>query len=167
MWKAIGMFVNIVMADDTNVDDTVNSLLNQLKNVPTVTKKVNNVSKDDITRESIEKFVIEHASRLIENATESVEYIKDNVQAAPTAEDVISLSELIKSTSSAIEILNKISINKEKLATSVKIKEMDIANKREELEVKTNVFLATREEVLQQLISKSTKVIDVTTSTEN
>jgi BMFP domain-containing protein YqiC len=161
------MFINILMADNTNVDDTVNSLLNQLKNVPTVVKKVDNVHADEITRENIEKFVIQHASRLIENATESVECIKDNVQAAPTAEDVVSLSELIKSTSSAIEILNKIALNKEKLSTSVKIKEMDIANKREELEVKTNVFLATREEVLQQLINKSAKIIEVKSSTEN
>ena len=61
-----------------------------------------------------------------------------------------------------IEILNKIAINKEKLENSVKIKEMDINSKREELEVKTNVFLASREDVLKQLINK-TKVIESTT----
>ena len=87
------------MADDTELDDTVNSLLNQLKTVPTVSKKAKEISSgDNISRESLEKFVVQYASRLVENATESVEYIKDNVQAAPTAEDVVSLSELIKST---------------------------------------------------------------------
>lgn len=154
------------MADDSELDDTVNSLLNQLKTVPTVAKKAKEASKDSISRESLEKFVVEYTSRLVENATESVEYIKDNVQAAPTAEDVVSLSELIKSTTGAIEILNKIVINKEKLENSIKIKEMDINNKREELEVKTNVFLASREDVLKQLINKSvsnTKVIEATT----
>lgn len=150
------------MSDDTELDDTVNSLLNQLKTVPTVAKKAKEVSNDNISRESLEKFVVQYASRLVENATESVEYIKDNVQAAPTAEDVVSLSELIKSTAGAIEILNKIAINKEKLENSVKIKEMDINSKREELEVKTNVFLASREDVLKQLINK-TKVIESTT----
>ena len=152
------------MSDDTELDDTVNSLLNQLKSVPTVAKKTHDPSNSDYTSENLEKFVIQYASRLVENAMESVEYIKDNVQAAPTAEDVISLSELIKSTSSSIEILNKIVINKEKLKNSVKIKQMDIENKREELEVKTTTFLATREEVLKQLINKS-KVIDITPST--
>jgi hypothetical protein len=150
------------MPDDTELDDTVNSLLNQLKTVPTVAKKAKEASNDNISRESLEKFVVQYASRLVENATESVEYIKDNVQAAPTAEDVVSLSELIKSTAGAIEILNKIAINKEKLENSVKIKEMDINSKREELEVKTNVFLASREDVLKQLINK-TKVIEATT----
>lgn len=158
--------LNIHMADDTELDDTVNSLLNQLKTVPTVAKKAKEASNDNISRESLEKFVVQYASRLVENATESVEYIKDNVQAAPTAEDVVSLSELIKSTAGAIEILNKIAINKEKLENSVKIKEMDINSKREELEVKTNVFLASREDVLKQLINKSAanvKVIEATT----
>jgi hypothetical protein len=150
------------MSDDAELDDTVNSLLNQLKTVPTVAKKAKEISSDTVSRESLEKFVIQYASRLVENATESVEYIKDNVQAAPTAEDVISLSELIKSTSSAIEILNKIVINKEKLENSVKIKEMDLSSKREELEVKTNVFLASREDVMKQLMNK-TNIIDAVT----
>ena len=150
------------MSDDAELDDTVNSLLNQLKSVPTVAKKAKEVSSDSVSRESLEKFVIQYASRLVENATESVEYIKDNVQAAPTSEDVISLSELIKSTASAIEILNKIVINKEKLQNSVKIKEMDINSKREELEVKTNVFLASREDIMKQLMNK-TNIIDAVT----
>lgn len=145
--------------DDTELDDTVNSLLNQLKTIPVVAKKSQQLSSDSITKENLEKFVIQYASRLVENATESVEYIKDNVQAAPTAEDVSSLAELIKSTSGAIEILNKMVINKEKISTSIKIKEMDIENKREELEVKTTTFLASREEIMRQLVNKS-KTID-------
>jgi len=150
------------MSDDTELDNTVNSILDQLKTVPVVAKKVNNISSSSLDKENLEKFVVQYASRLVENATESVEYIKDNVLAAPTADDVISLAELIKSTSGALEILNKIVINKDKLQNSVKIKEMDIANKREELEVKTTTTLiASRDEIMKQLINKS-KVIDVT-----
>jgi hypothetical protein len=149
------------MPDNNDLDDTVNSILDQLKTVPVVAKKVNQM-QSDLTKENLEKFVIQYASRLVENATESVEYIKDNVQAAPTADDVISLAELIKSTSGAIEILNKIVINKEKLQNSVRIKEMDVASKREELEVKVSTtLLASRDEILKQLINKS-NVIDIT-----
>lgn len=151
------------MSDDTELDNTVNSILDQLKTVPTVAKKVNEIPSGDISKEHLEKFVIQYASRLVENATESVEYIKDNVQAAPTADDVISLAELIKSTSGALEILNKIVINKDKLQNSVKIKEMDVASKREELEVKTNTALiASRDEIMKQLMNKSAKIIDIT-----
>lgn len=150
------------MEDDAELDNTVNSILDQLKTVPTVAKKVNELPSGDLSKENLEKFVIQYASRLVENATESVEYIKDNVQAAPTADDVISLAELIKSTSGALEILNKIVINKDKLQNSVKIKEMDVASKREELEVKaTTTLIASRDEIMKQLINKS-KIIDVT-----
>jgi hypothetical protein len=150
------------MSDDTELDDTVNSILDQLKTVPVVAKKVNNVPSSDLNKENLEKFVVQYASRLVENATESVEYIKDNVQAAPTADDVISLAELIKSTSGALEILNKIVINKDKLQNSVKIKEMDVASKREELEVKaTTTLIASRDEIMKQLLNKA-KVIDIT-----
>ena len=151
------------MSDDTELDNTVNSILDQLKTVPTVAKKVNEMPSGDISKEHLEKFVIQYASRLVENATESVEYIKDNVQAAPTADDVISLAELIKSTSGALEILNKIVINKDKLQNSVKIKEMDVASKREELEVKaTTSLIASRDEIMKQLMNKSAKIIDIT-----
>ena len=149
------------MSDDTELDDTVNSILDQLKTVPVVAKKVNNMHSSDLNKESLEKFVVQYASRLVENATESVEYIKDNVQAAPTADDVISLAELIKSTSGALEILNKIVINKDKLQNSLKIKEMDVASKREEIEVKaTTSLIASRDEIMKQLMNKS-KVIDI------
>lgn len=149
------------MSDDTELDDTVNSILDQLKTVPVVAKKVNNMPSSDLNKESLEKFVVQYASRLVENATESVEYIKDNVQAAPTADDVISLAELIKSTSGALEILNKIVINKDKLQNSLKIKEMDVASKREEIEVKaTTSLIASRDEIMKQLMNKS-KVIDI------
>lgn len=157
------------MADsdsDTNnqLDTTVNSILSQLKDTTVLAKKVEKMPETDTTKDKLEDFVIKYASRLIENATESVEYIKDNVQAAPTAEDVVSLAELIKSTSSALEVLNKIVVNNKKADTSIKIKKMDIENKREELEVKTTVgMIASREEIMRQLFNKA-KVIEVSTS---
>jgi len=144
-----------------NLDNTVDSILSQLKNTPTILKKVNKASTDEITKENLENFVIQYTSRLIENATESVEYIKDNVQAAPTAEDVISLAELIKSTSGALEVLNKIVNTNKKSDTTIKVKQMDVDSKREELDTKVNLSLtASREEMMKQLFNKA-KTIEV------
>ena len=40
---------------------------------------------------------------------------------------------------------------------------MDVASKREELEVKTNTALiASRDEIMKQLMNKSAKIIDIT-----
>jgi hypothetical protein len=151
------------MSDNTdNVDDTVDSILNQLKSVPSLAKTAEKSQTKDISPEDLEKFIIQYTSRLVENATESVEFVKDNVQMAPSPEDVVSLAELIKSTSGALEVLNKMVINKAKNKTSVQIKEMDIANKKQELDTKVNLTLtASREEMMKRLFSK-VDVIDIT-----
>jgi len=155
------------MSDDAQLDSTVNSILTQLKDTTTLSKKVEKLPEADLSKENLENFVIKYASRLIVDATESVEYIKDNVQVAPTAEDVVSLAELIKSTSSALEVLNKIVANNKKADTSLTIKKMDIENKREELDIKVNNnLIASREEMMNQLFKKAKivegSVIDIT-----
>ena len=150
------------MSDDTQLDSTVDSILTQLKDTTLLTKKVEKLPDTDINKENLENFVIQYASRLIVDATESVEYIKDNVQAAPTAEDVVSLAELIKSTSSALEVLNKIVVNNKKADTSLTIKKMDVESKREELDVKmSSNLIASREEIMNQLFKKA-KTIEAT-----
>jgi hypothetical protein len=147
--------------DTNNLDNTVDSILSQIKNTPTLLKKVNQMQKEDINKENLENFVIQYTSRLIENATESVEYIKDNVQAAPTADDVISLAELIKSTSGALEVLNKIVNTNKKSDTSIKIKQMDVDSKREELDTKVNLAItASRDEIMKQLFNKA-KIVEI------
>lgn len=150
------------MSDDAQLDSTVNSILTQLKDTTTLCKKVEKLPENDLNKENLENFVIKYASRLIVDATESVEYIKDNVQMAPTSEDVISLAELIKSTSSALEVLNKIVVNNKKIDASLTIKKMDIENKREELDIKVNTSLiASREEMMNQLFKKA-KIVEAT-----
>jgi len=149
------------MADDQELDDTVNSILHQLKDTTTLAKNVQK-APPEVNKEALENFVVQYASRLIENATESVEYIKDSVQAAPTADDVISLAELIKSTSSALEVLNKIVVNNKKTEAALNIKRMDVESKREELDVKVNTaMIASREEIMNNLFKKA-KVIEAT-----
>ena len=158
------------MDEDQELDNTVNSILHQLKDTTTLAKKVEKVP-DQVNKEALEKYFREFitrlkkyndASRLIENATESVEYIKDSVQAAPTSNDVISLAELIKSTSSALEVLNRIVVNNKKTEAAINIKRMDVESKREELDVKVNAgLIASREEIMNNLFKKA-KVIEAT-----
>ena len=147
--------------------DNVDDIISQLKNFPSVVKKSEKLN-DVMDKDKVQEFVIEYSTRLIKSAAESVEYVKDIVQAAPTPDDVSALAELIGSTSTALEILNKMSINDKKIDTSVKIKQMDIENKQKQLETKVaaTTLLLTREEVLRNLIQESNsikknKVIDI------
>lgn len=146
--------------------DNVDDIISQLREFPSVVKKSEELS-EVMDKNKVQDFVIEYSTRLIKSATESVEYVKDIVQAAPTPDDVEALASLIGSTSTALDILNKMSISDKKIDTTVKLKQMDIENKQKQLETKVaTTMLLTREEVMKQLIEQSnkikkTKVIDI------
>lgn len=143
----------------TENTDSVDDIISQLREFPTVVKKSEELS-EIMDKNKVQDFVIEYSTRLIKSATESVEYVKDIVQAAPTPDDVSALAELIGSTSTALDILNKMSISDKKIDTSIKIKQMDIDNKQKQLETKVaaTTMLLTREEVMKQLIEQSNKI---------
>jgi hypothetical protein len=141
-----------------NIDD-VDDIISQLKEFPAVVRKSEELS-EIMDKNKVQDFVIEYSTRLIKSATESVEYVKDIVQAAPTPDDVSALADLIGSTSNALDILNKMSISDKKIDASMKIKQMDIDNKQKQLETKVaaTTMLLTREEVMKQLIEQSNKI---------
>jgi hypothetical protein len=139
--------------------DNVDDIISQLREFPAVVKKSEELN-EIMDKNKVQDFVIEYSTRLIKSATESVEYVKDIVQAAPTPDDVSALAELIGSTSTALDILNKMSISDKKLDNAVKIKQMDIETKQKQLETKVaaTTMLLTREEVMKQLIEQSNKI---------
>jgi hypothetical protein len=153
--------INIQMNSDENdaeKTDDVDDIIKQLKNVPSVIKKAQEI-EENLNKRDIQQFVIDYSAKLIKSATESVEYVKDIVQAAPTPEDISALSELIGSTSTALDILNKMSINDNKIDNSIRIKQMDIDSKQTQLETKVaTTMLLTREEVMKKLIEDSNKI---------
>lgn len=147
-------------SDENNAEktDDVDDIIKQLKNVPSVIKKAQEI-EENLNKRDIQQFVIDYSAKLIKSATESVEYVKDIVQAAPTPEDISALSELIGSTSTALDILNKMSINDNKIDNSIRIKQMDIDSKQTQLETKVaTTMLLTREEVMKKLIEDSNKI---------
>ncbi len=144
--------------NDAEKTDDVDDIIKQLKNVPSVIKKTQEI-EENLNKRDIQQFVIDYSAKLIKSATESVEYVKDIVQAAPTPEDISALSELIGSTSTALDILNKMSINDNKIDNSIRIKQMDIDSKQTQLETKVaTTMLLTREEVMKKLIEDSNKI---------
>jgi hypothetical protein len=140
------------MSDDNSLD-SVDSLINQLKSIPKTTKEITNLS-DELTKENLEEFILKHTGNLVKQASESVSLVRDYVEAAPNAEEVTALAELIKATSSAVESLNRILITDKKTSTAIKIKEMDNKSRQKELDAVVGLRLrSTREELMKQLIN--------------
>jgi len=149
------------MSEELN--EMVGDLLEQLQ---TANKEAEKVKKqpEPLTKDNMEKFVIEKAGRLVEESIEVMSNVKDYISSAPENKDVSSLSELIAATATAIETLNKIIVTDKRNQTVIKAKEMDIES-RKELKQADNAtkLLATREQVFKMLIdsaNNSAKIID-------
>ena len=149
------------MSEELN--EMVGDLLSQLNSA---NEKASKVEKEQniLTKETMEKFVIEKAGRLVEESLGVVTNVKDYISSAPEAKDVGSLADLIAATSTAIETLNKIIVTDKKNETLMKAKEMDIAARKEIKQADNQTkLLITREQVFKMLIdnaNNSAKIID-------
>jgi len=145
------------------LNEMVGDLLEQLKDA---NKQIEQVKKtpEPLTKENMEKFVVEKAGRLVEESLEVMSNVKDYISSAPESKDVGSLAELIAATSTAIETLNKIIVTDKRNEALIKAKEMDIKSRHELKQVDNqNKLLATREQVFKMLIdsaNRSAKIID-------
>ena len=157
--------INICVSEELN--EMVGDLLEQLKDANKEVAKVKKQS-DPLTKENIEKFVVEKAGRLVEESLDVMSNVKDYISSAPESKDVGTLAELIAATASAIETLNKIIVTDKRNETIIKAKEMDINSRKELKEVDNQAkLLATREQVFKMLIdsaNNSSKIIDVETT---
>jgi hypothetical protein len=149
------------MSEELN--EMVGDLLTQLNDANEKAKKAEK-EQNILTKETMEKFVIEKAGKLVEESLGVVTNVKDYISSAPEAKDVGSLADLIAATSTAIETLNKIIVTDKKNETFMKAKEMDIAARKEIKQADSQTkLLATREQVFKMLIdsaNKSAKIID-------
>lgn len=140
---------------DEELNDEVGTLLDQLQAVSVKVKEVKK-ERDPITKEELEKFTIENGAALVQDALEMVATVKDFIISAPNAEDVEALAGLIKAASSAIDSLNHLTIQDNRPKTSIKLKEMDIASRKElQQDNNTHKLLATREEIFKMLVDKA------------
>jgi vacuolar-type H+-ATPase subunit E/Vma4 len=149
------------MSEELN--EMVGDLLSQLNKANEKAKQAEK-EQNQLTKENMEKFVVEKAGKLVEESLGVVTNVKDYISSAPESKDVGSLAELIAATATAIETLNKIIVTDKKNETLIKAKEMDIAARKEIKQVDNqNRLLATREQVFKMLIdsaNKSAKIID-------
>jgi len=145
------------MNDD--LDDTVDGILDQLRANNTVIKKVE--AFPAVTKDNLEAFILKHTSELVRSSSEAVELVKDYVTSAPNAEDVTALADLVKATATAVNTLNNLLSTEKKNNTLIKIKEMDINSRREELDTAIGVkLMLTREELMKQLLNSSQLIED-------
>lgn len=141
-----------------SINDMVGDIIDQLQSNKTQIERVRAV-RDPIKREDLENFIIQKSGELVQDALETVQTIREDIIAAPDDKNVSSFADLVTATSNAIETLNKLVASTKKNETTIKVKEMDIASKRELQEVQGQARAAlTREEVFKLLLQNAKTV---------
>lgn len=147
------------MLDDYS--DDADSLIEQLKENTSFVKKTTREKDFELDKGDIEQFILNSSGKLIKDSLDVIDGMRDYVEAAPDAESISSLAELMKASTNAIDTLNKILIQDKKSATQVGVKQMDIDSKQQLAENANNAInTLTREEVFKKLLDNA-NVIDV------
>jgi hypothetical protein len=109
--------------------------------------------------ENIQDYVYKSATELIDSSLFTLDKVKKSVTSVMDHRELTSLAELIKATTSSIDILNKVVMENKKLKNAKEIKKMDIEAKKEigntKIKNQTNILVASREEILKQLVDKT------------
>lgn len=148
------------MSEDSEMDDTLNDIFNQLssnaKNCTELKQPANDVH---VHTEDIEQFAIDTSAQLVKKTLEIVEDIKDRACASSDPEDVQALASVLKAASSAMEAFNKIYISIERNKTVKEMKKADIES-RTKMNITNNQtkLLMSREDVLKKLFDDAAEV---------
>ena len=155
---------------DKEKEDTVNSLIDQLKTVSSVSSELPaDDSEPEITEDNLQAFIMQKSAALVNQSLDTLQMYQDMINTAPNAEDVDAYSSLAAATTKALETLNKLAVQDKRSKSAMDIKKLDIEGKRElqETQAITNAYVASREEMFKKLMDESEviKVIDVSTPT--
>lgn len=96
-------------------------------------------------------FILKNTQSIVENGVNIIEDMKNVISQTIDPDEVSSMADLIKATTSTIEILNKIHIQNKKMENKTGGKIINSGN--------TNIFVGTREDALKAIENK--KSIDV------
>lgn len=152
----------------------IDTLLNELSSFSfpqqTTAKSVPRGTPSNITEDNINDYILQKTGNLVDAGLGAVQDLKDFVVQGQNPDEIAALSELISSTTKAIEALNRINLQNKKAKTDKELKTMDIEGKKAiagslpgaNITNNTNVLVASREEIFKQLLNDvADKTIDI------
>jgi len=144
------------------MSDNLDTLLDELSSftLPTSTPK-QEVNNFEITEDNINEYIVKRTGNLIDTGIQAIDDIKDYIVQGQNPDELAALSELISSTTKAIEALNRINLLNKKGKIDKELKEMDLKNRKEVAGilpgnniVNNNLIVASREEIFKQLLNE-------------
>lgn len=143
----------------------IDTLLNELSSFSfpqqSTTKSVPRGTPTHITEDNINEYILQKTGTLIDAGLGAVSDLKDFIVQGQNPDEIAALSELISSTTKAIEALNKINLQNKKAKIDKELKAIDIEGKKaiagslpgNNITNNTLNLVASREEIFKQLLN--------------
>jgi hypothetical protein len=145
------------------MSDNIDTLLEELSSFsfPTNTTQKSNRVASDVNEDNINEYIIKVHSEIIDTGVSAIEDLKDFIVQGQNPDEIAALSELISSTTKALESLNKINLLNKKAKTDKELKTMELENRKQVASMlpgnnivnNTNVLVASREEIIKKLLN--------------
>lgn len=141
---------------DYDLETAANDIISQIKNQGKSLKAAEKAEYPELSKEEVDAFILVQASNVIRDSASVISAMKGDLMAGGTANDAIAFAEVLKSFTSAVEILNKRQIADEKNKTQKEIKTMDMEAKKEiASEDNTNRITLSQNEIIKQMLAIS------------
>jgi len=145
------------------MDESLNTLLEELSSFNYSSVKPQLKENINITEDNINDYILKKTGSLIEAGLGAVEDLKEYIVQGQNPDEIAALSELISSTSKAIESLNRINLYNKKTKHDKELKKLDIDGKKEIASLvpgnnvtnNNNIIVASRAEILERLFQES------------
>jgi hypothetical protein len=161
----------------------IDTLLDELSSFSfpqtTTAKSVPRGTPTTVTEDNINDYILQKTGNLIDAGLGAVSDLKDFVVQGQNPDEIAALSELISSTTKAIEALNRINLQNKKAKIDKELKAIDIEGKKaiagslpgNNITNNTVNLVASREEIFKQLLNdvkdEPIEIIDSTVIEEN
>ncbi len=160
------------------MDESLNTLLEELSSFNYSSVKPQLKENINITEDNINDYILKKTGSLVEAGLGAVEDLKEYIVQGQNPDEIAALSELISSTTKAIESLNRINLYNKKTKHDKELKKLDIDGKKEIASLipgnnvtnNNNIIVASRAEILERLFQESEdndkfEMVDVDLST--
>jgi hypothetical protein len=145
----------------SDIDTLINELSSFSFPQQTTVKSVPRGTPTHITEDNINEYILQKTGALIDSGLGAVSDLKDFIVQGQNPDEIAALSELISSTTKAIEALNRINLQNKKAKTDKELKTMDIEGKKaiagslpgNNITNNTVNLVASREEIFKQLLN--------------
>lgn len=143
------------------MNEDLDTLLEELSSFDYSTVKPNKHNEEsEINENNINEYILKKTGNLIDAGLGAVEDLKEYIVQGQNPDEIAALSELISSTTKAIEALNRINLHNKKAKDTKELKKLDIEGKKEiaslttsDVTINNNLVVASREEMLQRLFA--------------